>query len=106
MSTKTQHQLTRQSTKELAELASLEESYQVWVDAQDSTSGDAEHAAAGELIDALLSYARITITTTQVEVCDECDETATCFWPTLRPPVQMCDGCHHNARRSGWIPGT
>lgn len=37
--------------------------------------------------------------------CDECDEEATNFWPKLVEPVQMCDSCTHNARRSGWEPG-
>lgn len=37
--------------------------------------------------------------------CDECDEQATNHWPNLKEPVQMCDGCTHNARRSGWEPG-
>lgn len=38
-------------------------------------------------------------------VCDQCDEPATQFWPELAPPIQMCDSCTHNARRSGWEPG-
>lgn len=38
--------------------------------------------------------------------CDECDENpATQFWPRLTPPVQLCYGCTHDARRSGWEPG-
>lgn len=38
--------------------------------------------------------------------CDECDERpATQFWPKLATPVQLCDPCTHNARRSGWEPG-
>ncbi|AWN04707.1 hypothetical protein HOT29_gp089 [Microbacterium phage Squash] len=37
--------------------------------------------------------------------CDECEEAATNFWPKLAEPVQMCDSCTHNARRSGWEPG-
>lgn len=37
--------------------------------------------------------------------CDECDEQAVNFWPNLKEPVQMCEGCTHNARRSGWEPG-
>lgn len=36
--------------------------------------------------------------------CDECDEPATQFWSQLDPPVQMCDSCVHDARRSGWEP--
>ena len=37
--------------------------------------------------------------------CDECEEEATEFWPKLTPPVQLCDSCYHDARRSGWEPG-
>lgn len=37
--------------------------------------------------------------------CDQCDEPATNHWPKLIEPVQMCDSCTHNARRSGWEPG-
>lgn len=37
--------------------------------------------------------------------CDECDKDATEFWPKLAEPVQLCDECTHNARRSGWEPG-
>lgn len=37
--------------------------------------------------------------------CDECDQPATQFWPELKRPVQLCDGCAHDARRSGWSPG-
>lgn len=38
--------------------------------------------------------------------CDECDERpATQFWPKLATPVQLCEPCTHNARRSGWEPG-
>lgn len=37
--------------------------------------------------------------------CDECEEEATNFWPELKKPVQLCDSCEHNARRSGWEPG-
>lgn len=36
--------------------------------------------------------------------CDECEDPAAQFWPTLNPPVQLCDSCTHNARRSGWSP--
>lgn len=41
----------------------------------------------------------------QATKCDECEEIATNFWPKLIEPVQMCDSCTHNARRSGWEPG-
>lgn len=41
----------------------------------------------------------------EVPECDECEEEATNFWPNLREPVQLCDSCEHNARRSGWEPG-
>ena len=48
--------------------------------------------------------------------CDECDvregdgdhlglQVELNRWPMLNPPVQLCDGCEHNARRSGWEPG-
>lgn len=37
--------------------------------------------------------------------CDECDEPAASFWPDLAVPVQLCEGCEHDARRSGWAPG-
>lgn len=37
--------------------------------------------------------------------CDECEEEATNRWPELKSPVQLCDSCEHNARRSGWEPG-
>jgi len=37
--------------------------------------------------------------------CDWCEEPATCFYPALAKPVQLCDGCEHDARRSGWVPG-
>lgn len=40
-----------------------------------------------------------------LEICDECSEEATSFWPGLKEPVQLCDSCEHNARRSGWEPG-
>lgn len=38
--------------------------------------------------------------------CNQCDQQATIFWPKLNPPVQLCDGCAHDALRSGWEPGT
>lgn len=38
-------------------------------------------------------------------VCDECDQLATRFWPNLKKPVQLCEGCAHDAFRSGWEPG-
>lgn len=37
--------------------------------------------------------------------CDECSGEATNFYPNLTEPVQLCDSCDHNARRSGWEPG-
>ncbi|MEV5068908.1 hypothetical protein MRBLMI12_000464 [Microbacterium sp. LMI12-1-1.1] len=37
--------------------------------------------------------------------CDQCDEEATNHWPNLKKPVQLCDACEHDARRSGWEPG-
>lgn len=37
--------------------------------------------------------------------CDQCDDQAVNFWPNLKEPVQMCESCTHNARRSGWEPG-
>lgn len=39
------------------------------------------------------------------DICDECDQLATQFWPSLDKPVQLCDSCTHDAFRSGWEPG-
>lgn len=42
----------------------------------------------------------------QASPCDECDEQpASHFWSNLPTPVQLCDSCLHNARRSGWELG-
>ena len=39
--------------------------------------------------------------------CDECDErTDLTTWAHLRHPVTLCPACEHDARRSGWEPGT
>lgn len=53
----------------------------------------------GPLLDALQED------TPSAEECDECNQRATQSWPKLTPPVQLCDGCLHDARRSGWEPG-
>ncbi len=84
---------------------SIGDAYDEWNAAREGDSNDAEHDSARELIEALLSYAGIIEQSTEVEECDECDDDATVFWPKLNPPVQLCNSCHHNARRSGWEPG-
>lgn len=44
--------------------------------------------------------------TLQTSPCDECNEhPASHFWSNLPTPVQLCDSCLHNARRSGWELG-
>lgn len=84
---------------------SIEDAYDEWNAAREGDSNDDELDAARSLIEALLDYASITEETADYESCDECDEPATIFWPKLTDPVQLCDSCTHNARRSGWEPG-
>lgn len=68
-------------------------------------SNDDEIEALQELVDELLDFAGIAVAEREVPECDECEEEATEFWPNLKEPVQMCDSCTYNARRSGWEPG-
>lgn len=74
-------------------------------EAAEGDGNDEEIDALNELIDELLSFASIEVEESEVPECDECEEIATNFWPNLTEPVQLCDSCTHNARRSGWEPG-
>lgn len=100
--TKTVHDLTAPSGLTVEHLSL---GYTAWRNAIEGGSGDDESAAAFELIGDLIAFNQITVTEREVPECDECEEQATQFWPKLAEPVQMCDSCTHNARRSGWEPG-
>lgn len=79
------------------------EAHDAWLSAREESSADDEYEAANALISALLAYAEIS--TIEVPKCDECDNEATEFWPSLKDPVQLCESCTYNAHRSGWEPG-
>ncbi|WP_047523115.1 hypothetical protein [Microbacterium sp. ZOR0019] len=104
--------------------------YGRWTDATGGDSNDEELDAARDLIERLMSFASIEADEDDARecarcgeevgylstrdwcdgcealpLCDECEEEATSFWPNLLQPVQLCAGCEHNARRSGWEPG-
>lgn len=81
----------------------LNEAHQAYWDARRGDSNDDEHVAASEFIEALMNYAGIS--GIDVEECVNCNEEATAFYPNLTPPLQFCDSCDHDARRSGWEPG-
>lgn len=103
--TKTIHELTFEKPGLIVDQDRIANSYQAAKDAAEGDSNDGEISALNDLVDELMAYIGITVKEIEVPECDECDEQATWFWPNLTEPVQMCDSCTHNARRSGWEPG-
>lgn len=88
-----------------AERERLENAYTRAYSLAEGDSNDEEIDALKELVDELLDLASITVGESELPQCDECEGEATEFWPKLKEPVQMCDQCYYNARRSGWEPG-
>lgn len=105
MSTRTEYELSTERTIDVADFERLGMVYNYVMRCAEGDSNDEEIQALQELVDELLDFAGITVHDVEVEECDECDNEATNFWLELKKPVQMCDSCEHNARRSGWEPG-
>lgn len=103
MSVKTGYELKFERPVSKQEREDLALAYAEWEEAVKAERESEEQAH--ELIMNLLEYAGIEIEEVDIEKCDQCDEVATEFWPNLKTPVQMCESCEYNARRSGWEPG-
>ena len=100
MSTRTEYELSTDRTVDAADFDRLGYAYNYAMRAAEGISNDEELSALRELVDELLCFAGIKVHDVEVEECDECEEEATNFWPELKKPVQLCEGCEHDAYRT------
>ena len=105
MSTRTEYELSTERTVDVIDFQRVGNAYNYAMRAAEGISNDEELSALQELVDELLCFAGIKVHDVEVEEFDECEEESTNFWPELKKPVQLCEGCEHDAYRSGWEPG-